>query len=302
MAKVIVLVGVPASGKSTYAEKILAAQNPVGRHADFRVRIRGLHTVCISYDKIFDELSANNGNSKPDASKVLNAYYYRMRIALEEGKKVVMDGPNLKRKHRRRIFENIPDGTLVEAHVVWAPLVLTLTRDSHRPDSVGNEAIIKAVKKFEPPWYDEGFVAIKLYCAQFARDQYINATLFGMEIPHHNSHHRLSVRAHCSECYKIAVQREMPEEVLTAALLHDVGKPLTKKMKPGQTEAHYYDHDNAGAWISYGFMEDPNMAIRVAWLVGNHMQPYFDSEYYRSLNAHDKQLLDMLHECDEAAH
>ena len=45
-----------------------------------------------------------------------------------------------------------------------------------------------------------------------------------------------------------------------------------------------------------------SVAIVVSWLVSNHMEPFFNSKYYRTLQPELKKLIDELHEADVAAH
>ena len=44
------------------------------------------------------------------------------------------------------------------------------------------------------------------------------------------------------------------------------------------------------------------IVILVSWLISNHMEPFFDSKYYRNLQPELKTILDELHEADRAAH
>lgn len=58
-----------------------------------------------------------------------------------------------------------------------------------------------------------------------------------------------------------------------AALLHDIGKPITTKVRKGKITA--YDHDTAGSKLARDFLsvftEDQNFIITVAALVRYHM-------------------------------
>ena len=63
--------------------------------------------------------------------------------------------------------------------------------------------------------------------------------------------------------------------------------------------AHYYGHQGYSAWIVYGFNTSNN---HIAWLVSNHMEPYFNSKYYKQLPSFLRDQLDVLHEADKAAH
>ena len=43
-------------------------------------------------------------------------------------------------------------------------------------------------------------------------------------------------------------------------------------------------------------------AITCSWIVCNHMEPYFNSKYYKSLTGMYKEWIDQLHEADVASH
>ena len=122
----------------------------------------------------------------------------------------------------------------------------------------------------------------------------------------HSRHHEcllgaLNIADHCREAFRHA--KGTDAEFMTAALLHDIGKPYVKAFKdtkgnPSET-AHFYSHDNVGAWMVYGVeMTTPY----IAWLVGNHMGPFMNSKYYNKLPAYLKDAIDRLHECDIKAH
>ncbi len=71
-----------------------------------------------------------------------------------------------------------------------------------------------------------------------------------------------------------------PRELMWAALLHDVGKKETTKMRKGRITA--YDHDKAGERMSIGFLEacgqNDGFIRRVSALVRWHMQALFASK------------------------
>jgi hypothetical protein len=62
--------------------------------------------------------------------------------------------------------------------------------------------------------------------------------------------------------------------------------------------AHYYQHQCVGSWMSYGFEVTPF----VAWLISTHMDPYLNTKYYNKLPAYLKKQVDLLHEADRNAH
>ena len=88
-------------------------------------------------------------------------------------------------------------------------------------------------------------------------------------------------------------------ELPFAALIHDIGKPYTKDFHDAQgnptPEAHFYQHQCVGAWMSYGFTITTPY---VAWLISTHMDMFLHTKYYKNLPNCLKEELDLLHEAD----
>lgn len=65
-----------------------------------------------------------------------------------------------------------------------------------------------------------------------------------------------------------------PRVFMWAALLHDIGKPATTRMRRGKITA--YSHDRKGAELVRSFLsaltDDSELIERVSWLVRYHMQ------------------------------
>lgn len=68
-----------------------------------------------------------------------------------------------------------------------------------------------------------------------------------------------------------------PRALLWAALLHDLGKPESTKLRKGRITA--YDHDKKGAILAREFLsaltQDKEFVETVSWLVRYHMQVLF---------------------------
>lgn len=304
MAKLIILVGLPGAGKSTYADKLTAV-----------ARV----TKYVSSDKIREELYGD-ACIQGDPAKVFRIMQKRVTEYLKKDFDVVYDATNVTRKNRRSIIEQVkhivePDG--IECHIVWAPYNECVARDKLRKRSVGEEVIRKFIYRWQSPYYDEGINKIKLVfnCnVGWDRIRYTNAMLDGMNIPHNNPHHTLPIDEHCAAAENFCSNKWPKEPYLAiAAAYHDIGKPFTKGYKSDKetgkidySVAHYYQHDNVGGYLAYGCFADTeerrNDAVLISWLVCNHMQPYFQSNYYKSMNIYLKSFLDKLHEADVAAH
>lgn len=288
----ILLVGIPGSGKTTYAKKYIEEH---------------WNAIHLSSDLIRKELWGDEA-TQGDNNEVFSLMQKRAIETLNNGRDVIYDATNVTRKDRGYIISQCPKFAKIEAHVVWAPIEACIERDAARERTVGKDVIDRMLKRFQAPYYDEGIDEIKIILPeQFDTIKYTDDIYHAMDIPHDNPHHRLSVLQHCNEAFD-HVWRALSEKhsyergMLEAAMFHDVGKPYVKafvdaKGNPCET-AHYYQHHCVGSWMSYGL----GCNEICAWLIGVHMEPFFDSKYYKNLPLYLKKKVDLLHEADLAAH
>lgn len=293
--KFIMLVGIPGSGKSTHAKNLIHTTNDIHLSSDtIRAELYG------------DE--AIQGNP----SEVFEIMHKRTLEALANGDNVIYDATNITRKDRASIMSKIPKYAETECHIVWAPIETCIERDSKRERSVGKDVIDRMLKRFQAPYYDEGFDNIEIYRPDdFDAEIYTENITTSNKILHDNPHHTYPVDEHCRAAGDYLYSRinlvggnYKEWQLVKAAYAHDIGKGYTKSFKDtkgNDTEiAHYYQHQCVGAWLSYGFeyMATPY----VAWLISAHMEPFFKSKYYFNLPPFMKKDIDILHEADLNAH
>lgn len=279
----MMLVGLPGSGKSTWAK------NYIYEHPD---------TAHMSSDAIRKELFGDE-SIQENPEKVFGLMHSRSIEALNSGKDVIYDATNMTRKDRSKIIEKCPNGVRIECHIIWEYIDICVKRDSKRERVVGEEVINRMVRRFQAPFYDEGFEGIYIH-----RNSYSSWNLFeSMKIPHDNPHHTLGIYEHCWEAYDYIAGKTTDEDLRYAALLHDCGKPYVKSFvnNKGETTdiAHYYQHQCVGAWISYSCI---SVNPYTAWLISTHMDPFLNTKYYKNLPTYLKQDIDLLHEADLNAH
>ena len=288
----ILLVGLPGSGKTTYAEKLLK---------DICYKD---HVVHISSDKIRKELWGNEA-TQGDNNEVFSLMHKRTIEALNNGKDVIYDATNITRKDRACIIAQCPKFARIECHIIWASIETCIKRDAARERTVGKAIIDKMLKRFQAPFDDEGMDKIEIILPNdFKRSEYECKITDSMEIPHDNPHHTLSIVEHCFQaCQYADFTLNADDDICMAAEIHDIGKPYVKafvdtKGNPSET-AHYYQHQCVGAWMSYGI---PHVTPYIAWLISTHMDPYLNTKYYNKLPSYLKERVDLLHECDLNAH
>jgi predicted kinase len=283
----ILLVGIPGAGKTTYAKKYLE-RNP--------------NTIHLASDSIREELYGDEA-TQGDPAEVFSLMQTRAVEALNNSSDVIYDATNITRKDRASIIKMCPKFVNIECHIIWAPIETCIERDATRERTVGTEVIDRMLKRFQAPYYDEGIDEIKIVKPSFFNtDKYEEQCWNDMKIPHDNPHHALDIQEHCYEACKNVISLD-DEEMETAALMHDCGKPYVKAFVNSRgnpcKEAHYYQHQCCGAWISYGFA---GTTPRVAWLISEHMNPFLNTKYYKNLPEFLKKDIDTLHKADKEAH
>lgn len=289
--KFIMLIGLPGSGKSTWAEKYMTENS---------------NTVIISSDEMRKELF-NDESSQEDNNRVFYEMEVRTLNHLNNGVNVIYDATNVVRKRRKTFLDKLPTWVIKEAHVIWAPLEVCIERDSSRDRTVGKAVIWRMVKSYQPPFFDEGFNRIYYNInSDFDILNYINKITFMMKEPHDNPHHKYNIYEHCEKAaeYIVPFDRILKE----ATRWHDCGKPYVKDFHNTKGEltdiAHYYNHQNVGSYLIPGIFANytETYITPISWLVNVHMDPYQNSKYYNNLPQFLKEKVDILHTADECAH
>jgi predicted kinase len=285
--RLIILIAPPGAGKSTYAQKYIT------RHQN---------TIHVSSDSIRKRLYGSE-ETQGDPTEVFGTMQKDAVEALREGQSVVYDATNMTRRDRADIIAAAPKFTQIEAHIVWASIEECIERDANRNRTVGKAVIDKMLKRFQAPWYDEGFDDIVVYHDPFAQLNYVANCTRAMRIPHDNPHHTFGVYEHCDSAEKFAMDNKYNDNIVWAAKWHDVGKPYVKAFVDGNGNpsegAHYYQHHCVGAWMAYGLF---NCTPYRSWLISVHMDPFMNTKYYRNMHPALKRDIDALHNCDLNAH
>ncbi len=298
--KFIMLGGLPASGKSTYARQI--------------------ETPCniVSSDSVREQLYGDE-SVQGNSTDVFEVVHDRIIQHLSKNENVVLDATNLSRKYRNHLISKLQKFDVEKQYVLLATHPDTCKeRNATRNRTVPNYVYDNMIRSFNVPLKSEGWDYIDIIYGHvpsiYTIEQYkerING--YNQE----NPHHRQDLLGHVMAVRNKAVA-EMPAEPVIeyAALLHDCAKPLTKvfnTIKGVPTEhAHYYGHDNYGAWESLFYMANHLTSTRqildVATLVEFHMRPYFAKtekakNKIKNLLGEDLYyMLEILHKADVESH
>ena len=298
MNKLIMLIGLPASGKTSFTKTLQCSY----KNDDIEI---------ISSDAIRKELFGSEEEQKYN-NKVFEEVYKRARFSIQHKKITVIDATNLNRKRRIGFLKSIPD-CLAEAIVFAIPFELCCERNAARERVVPQSAMERMYRSFQPPHYAEGFDDIQIVGSKDVGLYIYKCEQENIKTSHDNSHHTFSCGIHCFEA-ELYIKNKYPNEVdlQMAARFHDVSKYKCKvfhnaKGEPTE-EAHYYNHENVSAYdfIVHYYLMPPQRAIHIANLIANHMVFYAGEqamEKRRKLYG-EKFWSDLkkIHEADKYAH
>lgn len=145
-ACLIMMIGCPASGKSTIAKEI-------SKSFPFEI---------LSADEIREELTGSVEDQHKN-KEVFDLLYKRLKERLKEGKNVILDNTNINKKYRSIVFDCIKDIDCTKIAYLCSKDEEDLRKDNLcRPHPVPDYTIDKFIKLFEIPSLAEGFDKIIL--------------------------------------------------------------------------------------------------------------------------------------------
>ena len=274
----IMMVGLPCSGKSTYAKELSEKYNAV------------IH----SSDALREELTGDI-NNQDNNELVFQTLHKRIKEDLQNGTSCIYDACQVSRKSRMSFLQQLNKIPCRKICVLMATRYrYCIERGRTRERTVPGYVIERMHKKFDPPYWYEGWDDIQTltlgeHCEKTWDYICRNYDEYGTD-----KFHSLRI----------------------AAILHDNGKCCTKTYKNSKgeitDEAHYYTHEHTGSYncLFYKMLCNPlDVAVLIRW----HMQPYFwekDTENgEKTMNKYKKlwgdKLFDnvmRLHEADKKAH
>lgn len=303
----IMLIGLPASGKTELSKKL---------------KSEGMEIV--SSDSIREELYGDE-SIQGDSQEVFDLAHSRIIAALNNNKKVVLDATNLVAKNRKNLLrlikEKVKRPIKKACVIIGVPIEVCKQRQKTRARKVPDEVIDRMVKSFQFPYYNEGWDAIKVAYNQdrtlgidFSTRLFVEAYTLDQDNPHHT--HTVGVHSYITrKLIESTVEDERLLMILRdAAEYHDYGKLFTKVIDKKDGVAHYYNHQNYSAylWASYaykGITSDERDWALTGFLIQNHMIPYnfkTEEEFQKwgkrnNLTQEELFLLSCLHRADKEA-
>lgn len=141
MATMYILVGAPATGKSTYAKE------------NFK------DAIIVSSDKV-REIMYGSEEIQGSPAAVFSQVHFNCWQYLVQGIDVVVDATNISKKNRAKLRGGMPLDTEFKAIVFKTDLETAIKRNAERDRHVPEDVIKRMFKNFEMPTADEGFAEI----------------------------------------------------------------------------------------------------------------------------------------------
>lgn len=257
MAELTITVGLPASGKTTWAKQ----------HEND-------NTIVLSSDGLRKELLGSE-QDQSNNELVFNTLYKRAKEYLSNGKNVIIDATNVSMKDRRRTLSQFQKFDVKKNCILFAtPFEICIERDKTREKSVGKDVIMKFLHRFEVPMEFEGFDKVEIvepnesYYISFTQEQQFNQL---------NPHHAYDLLTHeriCKEVLRLlhllVKDRDIDDRVMWAGRYHDIGKLFTQTID-NEGIAHYYGHANVGAYV---MLCEGTHDRETIFYINYHMMPF----------------------------
>lgn len=281
--KLIVMVGIPGSGKSFIAKKIAIQEN----------------ATIVSSDEIRERLFGD-ARIQGKAKLVFKELYETVNKLLSEGKSVIIDATNIKRDRRMTLLEKHKD-VYKECYYVDTPLDMCIQRNIERKRTVESFVLTKFYKELEIPLSGEGFDKINIVHtkSEYSIDkekfielvqkcpdyddlfEHLKDIMFFADIykfDQETPYHKYLLCEHTYNAYQYINEFYNEDDKLLlqiVSLLHDVGKPICKTFKENKGHYSYYGHDLVSAEIACHFLKelefDDEFIMKAISLIEMHM-------------------------------
>lgn len=258
----IMLVGLPASGKTTLASLYRESCG---------------YTSFSSDDIRIELFGRENGFTKEQNAQVFDEMLKRTKTAMDDGQNVIYDATNIRRKRRINTLTQLkaahPDAEY-RCILCIVPYGVCKSRNNARWfDQVPEDVVERMYKTFEVPCQQEGWNSITCFYSANKDMSISDYIMRGIGYDQQNPYHQESLSTHMMIANRYIKEHypKASENVRYATLLHDIGKLSTKTVTDGV--AHYYQHENVGSYNVLLLKDELPDKLYISLLVSLHMRP-----------------------------
>lgn len=215
--KLIMMIGLPASGKSLIADQLSLEVSAV------------IHSSDNLRQELFGDVNLQDKNGE-----LFTELHNRIKKDLKEGKNVIYDATNLNYKKRKGFLEELKK---IDVHkqciFVSTPYEKCLEQNNLRERKVPEYVIKRMYMSVNIPQYYEGWDSIQIIWStegyNFDTNLLFNGENGLNKIDQENPHHTFTIGKHCLMCSHICEELIDDFELNMAAMYHDIGKRFTKE-------------------------------------------------------------------------
>lgn len=277
--RLTILIGLPASGKTTYTKNLYYDEQ----------------TIVLSSDSIREELFGYRNQEQNGL--VFETMNKRCKKALKDGFHVVYDATNINRKRRKALINEMRKYCISVTSMCFVcdfNTILERNKCRNKEEQIPEEDLLKMLKNFQVPLFEEGYDKI-IFKNSGINNTIVNINRFFsggeikdicdliklippdlMDYNQHNEHHNETLGNHIKttieECFiNSGGQIDYDGIILMiSAFYHDIGKPYCREIKE-DGNATYRNHNLVSSYIAlcdyvYSFLLD------TVWLIdiGNY--------------------------------
>jgi len=153
--KAYMMIGVPGSGKSTYAKNLIKYVNDIDKKQNI---------VCISRDEIRFSLLKEEDAYFSKENQVYKIFIQKIRENLKAGNDVIIDATHMTWGSRHKMFKNLANIENLKIIGIWMniPFSKCYKNNNKREGlaKVPEDTLKNMIKHFEKPEIKEGFTEI----------------------------------------------------------------------------------------------------------------------------------------------
>lgn len=302
--KFYIMIGISASGKSTIAKQIAERDN----------------CIIVSSDAIRGEICEGGVSDQSKNEEVFRIFHRRIKENLLKGNNVIADATNITIKSRKAIFDAVRNIDCYKIGYLVVKNIKDCIKDNKNSDRVAvpDEVIYRQVRKFQIPFYEEGYNIIVIEDLNKDNSElflvndmirHLQMSKFDQKNPYHNQ----TLEEHCDFVTEEFRKYNYPNYYNFAAQQHDIGKMYTQTFDENGI-AHYYGHEGYGTYL---LLLDYNSIFRetfyskdeildMLFLINYHMLPMnwntekAKNKWRKIFGDYKYNLLVDFHMCDKA--
>ena len=153
--KAYMMIGVPGSGKSTYAKNLIKYINYIDKKRNI---------VCISRDEIRFSLLKEGDAYFSKENQVYKIFIQKIKENLKAGNDVIIDATHMTWGSRHKMFKNLADIKNLEIIGIWMRIPFSKCYENNNRREglakVPEDTLKNMIEHFEKPEIKEGFTRI----------------------------------------------------------------------------------------------------------------------------------------------